>query len=118
MARNQANRGPAARGNAGNTSSANNANNANNANDAARRAALRRLQMLRTGVTVFAMLAGLACYALLSQLTGNEVLAVVVGLVFAVLVRISAGSLLRDALLRTVRERQAGDKTSQRRSKG
>ncbi|WIG58549.1 MAG: hypothetical protein OJF49_001295 [Ktedonobacterales bacterium] len=114
MARNQANRGSAARSNARNTG---NTGSANNAHDAARRAALRRLQMLRTGVTVFAMLAGLACYALLSQVTGNEALAVVAGLVFAVLVRISAGSLLRDALVRTVRERQAGDRTPQQQSK-
>ncbi len=60
---------------------------------------------LRTGVTAFAALAGLACYFLLARIGVTGVLAVVVGLVFALLVRVAALSLLREWLLAAARRR-------------
>lgn len=60
---------------------------------------------LRTGVTAFAALAGLACYFFLAQFGVTGVLAVVVGLVFALLVRVAALSLLREWLLAVARRR-------------
>ncbi|MFI5272723.1 MAG: hypothetical protein ACHQ4H_06785 [Ktedonobacterales bacterium] len=72
----------------------------------ARRSARVRLQALRTGVTMFSVLAGLACYFFLAQLRLNDVLASVGGLVFALAVRVAAGSLLRDWLLAAARRQR------------
>jgi hypothetical protein len=65
--------------------------------DSARDTRLR--QMVRTGVTSFALLGGISCYVLLLQFRlVTQPVAVVIGLVFALLVRIAAGSLARDWL--------------------
>lgn len=58
-----------------------------------------RVQMVRAGVTSFALLGGISCYVLLLQfrLVAQPV-ALVIGLVFALLVRVAAGSLARDWL--------------------
>lgn len=65
--------------------------------DGARDARLR--QMVRTGVTSFALVGGISCYVLLMQFhLVTQPVAVVIGLVFALLVRIAAGSLARDWL--------------------
>lgn len=69
----------------------------------ARRRAQTTFAALRTGVTAFAVLAGLACYFFLAQVGVTGVLAVVAGLVFALLVRVAAMSLLREWLLASVR---------------
>ena len=63
------------------------------------------LAALRTGVTAFAVLAGLACYFFLTQFGVTGVIAVAAGLVFALLVRIAAMSLLREWLLAAARRR-------------
>lgn len=63
------------------------------------------LAALRTGVTAFAVLAGLACYFLLAQVGITGVLAVVAGLIFALFVRVAAMSLLREWLLAAARRR-------------
>lgn len=65
-----------------------------------------RLAALRTGVTMFAVLAGLSCYFFLTQLGLNNVLAVGLGLIFALLVRIAATALLRDWLLAAARRQR------------
>ena len=67
--------------------------------------ALASLAALRTGVTAFAVLAGLACYFVLAQIGVTGVPAAVAGLVFALLVRVAALSLLRDWLLAAARRR-------------
>ncbi len=75
-------------------------------NDARRSSRARAaFAALRTGVTAFAALAGLACYFLLAQFGVTGVLAVVAGLVFALLVRVAALSLLREWLLAAARRR-------------
>lgn len=71
-----------------------------------RRRAPATLAALRTGVTAFAVLAGLACYFLLAQIGITGVPAAVVGLVFALLVRVAALSLLREWLLAAARRRR------------
>ena len=59
----------------------------------------RLRQMVRTGVTSFALVGGISCYVLLLQFRlVTQPVAVVIGLVFALLVRIAAGSLARDWL--------------------
>lgn len=60
---------------------------------------------LRTGVTAFAALAGLACFFFLAQAGITGVLAVVAGLIFALLVRVAALSLLREWLVAAARRR-------------
>lgn len=70
-----------------------------------RRRAQTTLAALRTGVTAFAVLAGLACYFFLAQIGITGLLAVVAGLVFALLVRVAAMSLLREWLLAAARRR-------------
>ncbi|HEX6798847.1 MAG TPA: hypothetical protein VF116_14150 [Ktedonobacterales bacterium] len=69
------------------------------------RRAQTTLAALRTGVTAFAVLAGLACYFFLTQVGVTGVLAVVAGLVFALLVRVAAMSLLREWLLAAAHRR-------------
>lgn len=71
-----------------------------------------RLAALRTGVTSFAILAGLACYVLLTQLGVQSVIAVVAGLIFALLARIAISSLLRDWLLHAARRQAERDATA------
>lgn len=81
-----------------------------------------RIQMVRTGVTSFALLGGISCYVLLLQfrLVAQPV-ALVIGLVFALLVRVAAGSLARDWMQAHLRprdgdSRSAGETGSTRRS--
>lgn len=83
--------------------------------DGEREARLRQLrgraQMVRTGVTSFALLGGISCYVLLLEfhLVSQQV-ALVIGLVFALLVRVAAGSLARDWLQQQI-ARHEGDST-------
>ncbi|HEU5440807.1 MAG TPA: hypothetical protein VFU88_16095 [Ktedonobacterales bacterium] len=65
-----------------------------------------RLAALRTGVTAFAVLAGLSCYFFLTQLGLSGWLAVGLGLIFALFVRIAATALLRDWLLAAARRQR------------
>lgn len=68
-----------------------------------------RLQMVRTGVTTFALLGGVSCYVLLLEFRlVTQPVAFVIGLVFALLVRVAAGSLARD-WLHLQRSRRDGD---------
>jgi fatty acid desaturase len=67
------------------------------------RRALAAFAALRTGVTAFAALAGLACYFILGQVGVSGIPAIVIGLIFALLVRVAALSLLREWLLAAAR---------------
>ena len=74
----------------------------------ARRGAPRNRQLTRTmlalrlGATVFGVLAGIACYLALDELTTiGLVPAFVIGLIFALLTRTAAASLARDWLVRS-----------------
>jgi hypothetical protein len=59
---------------------------------------------LRFGATLFGVLAGIACYIGLDQLTAiGMVPAFIVGLVFALLTRTAAAALAQDWLLRSAR---------------
>ena len=76
------------------------------ANGAARRnrQLTRTMLALRLGATVFGVLAGIACYLALDELTTiGLVPAFVIGLIFALLTRTAAASLARDWLLRSAR---------------
>ncbi len=76
-------------------------------NGGARRSLPPRLAAIYTGLTSFAVLAGLACYFLLMQLGAPGVLAAILGLVFAFMTRIAAASLVREWLMRAAaRERE------------
>ncbi|HLJ82312.1 MAG TPA: hypothetical protein VKT52_12545 [Ktedonobacterales bacterium] len=66
----------------------------------------RQLRGLRTGITLTALLGGLALYIFLSQLGLPGVLAAILGFVFALLGRIAMVSLLRDWLLHASRSRK------------
>ncbi len=57
-----------------------------------------RPQTVRAGVTSFAALAGLSCYVFLAQWHVNSLLAGAAGFVFALMVRVAAGSLAREWL--------------------
>ena len=62
----------------------------------------RTLLALRLGATVFGVLAGIACYLALDELTTiGLVPAFVIGLIFALLTRTAAASLARDWLVRS-----------------
>lgn len=75
------------------------------------RQARGRIQMVRAGVTSFALLGGISCYVLLLQFRlVTQPVALVIGLVFALLVRIAAGSLARDWLQQHLTQ-QNGDAT-------
>jgi hypothetical protein len=65
--------------------------------------------MLRTGITFFAVLAGLACYYGALYFGFNQTLAAIAGLVFALLVWIAAHSLARDAVRAATRQRTPTD---------
>lgn len=83
------------------------------AQDGGREARLRqmrsRVQMVRAGVTSFALLGGISCYVLLLQFRlVSQPVALVIGLVFALLVRVAAGSLAREWLQAQV-TRQEGE---------
>ena len=52
--------------------------------------------MLRTGITFFATLAGIACYYGAKSIGLSQTLAAIAGLVFALLVWVAARSLARD----------------------
>jgi uncharacterized protein (DUF2062 family) len=60
---------------------------------------------LRTGVTFFATLAGIACYYGAKSLGLSQTVATIAGLVFAFLVWIATRSLARDFLTRAARQR-------------
>ncbi len=62
-----------------------------------------RMRALRLGATCCAALGGVACYALLAHLKVPEPVAVVVGLVFAVLGRMALASLATEWLVATAR---------------
>ena len=72
----------------------------------AARALQRQLRGLRTGITLTALLGGLALYIFLSQLGLPGVLAAILGFIFALLGRIAMVSLLRDWLLHASRSRK------------
>ncbi len=77
--------------------------------EASQRQVRVRLQMVRTGVTTFATLGGIACYVLLLEFRlVTQPVAFVIGLVFALLVRVAAGSLARD-WMRAQLSRREGD---------
>ncbi len=77
--------------------------------EASQRQVRARLQMVRTGVTTFALLGGVSCYVLLMEFhLVTQPVAFVIGLVFALLVRVAAGSLARD-WLRLQLSRRDGD---------
>lgn len=83
------------------------------AQDGGREAQLRqmrsRVQMVRAGVTSFALLGGISCYVLLLEFhLVTQPVALGIGLLFALLVRVAAGSLARD-WLQQQRMRQEGD---------
>lgn len=60
---------------------------------------------MRLGVTSFSVLAGIACYAVLAEVFRlNAVVAVLLGLVFALLTRVAAAALARDWLARAASE--------------
>lgn len=61
----------------------------------------RQVRALRTGVTITALLGGLACYIFLTQWGVAPILAGVIGLVFALLGRVAIASLLVDFVLRS-----------------
>ncbi|MGH2485880.1 MAG: hypothetical protein ACRDHE_07710 [Ktedonobacterales bacterium] len=87
------------------------ATNPNNLAPEMRQRVESRLRGLRLGATCFALLGGLALYFFLTQKHAAGVVAVGVGLVYAVLVRLAVMSLARDWLLRaaarvTERERE------------
>lgn len=70
-----------------------------------------RVPMVRAGVTSFALLGGISCYVLLLQFhLVSQPVALVIGLVFALLVRVAAGSLARDWLQQQI-ARHEGDST-------
>lgn len=71
-----------------------------------------RLRGLRLGATCFALLGGMALYFFLTQRHVAGAVAVGVGLVYAVLVRVAVMSLARDWLLRAaarLTQRERGD---------
>jgi hypothetical protein len=77
-----------------------------------RRRVEARLRGLRLGATCFALLGGLALYFFLTQRHAAGAVAVGVGLVYAVLVRLAVMSLAKDWLLRAaarLTERERGD---------
>lgn len=74
--------------------------NPNNLSPEMRRRVEARLRGLRLGATCFALLGGLALYFFLTQGRAAGAVAVGVGLVYAVLVRLAVMSLARDWLLR------------------
>jgi hypothetical protein len=83
--------------------------------DGEREARLRQMRarapMVRAGVTSFALLGGISCYVLLLQFQlVSQPVALVIGLVFALLVRVAAGSLTRDWLQQQI-ARHEGDST-------
>jgi phosphotransferase system glucose/maltose/N-acetylglucosamine-specific IIC component len=57
---------------------------------------MRSEMMLRTGITFFATLAGIACYYGAKSIGLSQTVAAIAGLVFALLVWIAARSLFRD----------------------
>jgi len=61
--------------------------------------------MLRTGITFFATVAGVACYYGAESLGLSQTVAAIAGLGFAFLVWIAARSLTRDFLVRAARQR-------------
>lgn len=68
------------------------------ANGARPRPVVVRARTVRAGVTSFATLAGLSCYVFLAQWHVNALLAGVIGFVFALMVRVAAGSLAHEWL--------------------
>jgi hypothetical protein len=66
----------------------------------------RQLRGLRTGITLTALLGGLALYIFLGHLGLPGLLAGILGLVFALLGRVAMVSLLRDWLLHTSRDQK------------
>jgi hypothetical protein len=64
---------------------------------------LRSEMMLRTGITFFATLAGIACYYGAKSIGVPQTVAAIAGLVFALLVWIAARSLTRDLRNRATR---------------
>jgi hypothetical protein len=56
------------------------------------------LRALRAGITSFAVLGGIACYVLLAEFGVPQVIAGVVGLIFALLTRLAVTTLVRDWL--------------------
>lgn len=61
----------------------------------------RQVRALRTGVTVTALLGGLACYIFLAQWGVAPLIAGIIGLVFALLGRVALASLAVDFVLRS-----------------
>jgi hypothetical protein len=57
---------------------------------------MRSEMMLRTGITFFATLAGIACYYGAKSIGLSQTVAAIAGLVFALLVWIASRSLTRD----------------------
>jgi hypothetical protein len=63
--------------------------------------------LLRTGITFFATLAGIACYYVAKSIGLSQTVAAIAGLAFALLVWIAARSLTRD-----LRQRVTGGQTN------
>jgi uncharacterized membrane protein YeiH len=61
---------------------------------------MRSEMLLRTGITFFATLAGIACYYVAKSIGLSQTVAAIAGLAFAFLVWIAARSLTRDFLIR------------------
>lgn len=61
----------------------------------------RQVRALRTGVTITALLGGLACYIFLTQWGVAPILAGIIGLIFALLGRVAIASLVVDFVLRS-----------------
>lgn len=66
----------------------------------------RQLRGMRVGITLTALLGGLALYLFLGSLGLPGVVAGIIGFVFALLGRVAMVSLLRDWLLRASRSRK------------
>jgi hypothetical protein len=70
---------------------------------------LRSEMLLRTAITFFATLAGIACYYVAGAVGMTQTISAIAGLVFALLVCIAARSLTRDFLQRAGRGRADRD---------
>ena len=66
----------------------------------------RQLRGMRVGITLTALLGGLALYVFLSSLGLPGIVAGILGFVFALLGRVAMVSLLRDWLLHAARSRK------------
>src|SRR5215469_769788 len=79
---------------------------------------LQQQMFLRSGMSLFAVLAGLACYYGALHFGFNQTVAAVAGFVFALLVWIAARSLLRDYFQNASQRRQQSPGENRRQDTG